>query len=152
MHRRQRAAGVGRVPHAACCRLLLPAPMHAPHAQVVNATVLSISSERPDPRIDAWQGQTLSFFFRADFDTPLGDGFELADVHAAVTKLDFCPVDDGNILTMRVRGQLRAPLLAATASGCVQAAVGLTATAAPCVRRCAWRATPRLRARPCGTT
>ena len=74
-----------------------------PCLQVINATILSVDSERPDPRLEEWEGQTLSFFFN-NGNSSVSDGtIEPADVHAAVSHLDYCPVSGGNVLNITAR-------------------------------------------------
>lgn len=68
---------------------------------MINATILSVALERANPRVDAWEGQALASFLAADNST-LGDGFAPADVYAAITHLDYCPLAGGNVLNITV--------------------------------------------------
>lgn len=87
------------------------APTHRRGAppQVVNLTVLAIESERPDPRLEAWLGGAFAYFFQdLETNSSAGSGgrpsnFSTADVHAAVSDLDFCPLAAGNVLNITVR-------------------------------------------------
>ena len=88
-----------------------------PCLQVVNVTVLAIESERPDPRLEAWEGQTLSFFFNNGNSSASDGTVAPADVHAAVSHLDFCPVAGGNVLNITVR-RLGPACAAPAATGC----------------------------------
>lgn len=95
-------------------RLWAPPP---PAAQVVNLTVLAVESERDDPRLEAWEGQTLAAFYSAG-NSSISDGaIASADVHALVSHLSWCPLAGGNVLTIVVRGgcQCAAPPPAAAA-------------------------------------
>lgn len=77
--------------------------------QVVNVTILAIESEKPDPRLEAWLGQTFAFFFKDTNSSlrppPRAANFSTADVHAAVSHLDFCPLASGNLLDITVRAR-----------------------------------------------
>ena len=90
--------------------------MHATHrpalklqcVQVVNLTVVAIESELPDKRLDAWLGAELAIFFSGAANISLAFDDLLAaraddDVHAAVSKVDFCPLAHGNMLNITVR-------------------------------------------------
>lgn len=124
-----------------------------PPAQVINVTILSVASERPDPRLEAWQGQELAFFFH-DANSSLADpalrvtSADVADVHAAVHHMAWCPVADGNVLNITVRWRRRRRR--AVWHGGVSRRVADTCAGA--LRRRAWRARPRLGAPPCGAT
>lgn len=65
--------------------------------------MLAVSSSLPDARADAWEGQTLSFFFN-DGNSSVSDGtIAPEDVHAVVTHLEYCPLGGGNVLNITVR-------------------------------------------------
>lgn len=89
--------------------------------------MLSLESERPDARLDAWRGQVLSFFFNDANSTTVDGTFDPADVHAALSSVDFCPVAEGNVLNMTVRrlsgglgrGAHVCSVVVASASSCV---------------------------------
>lgn len=66
--------------------------------------MVAIESERPDPRIDGWQGQALSFFVTDANDTAANDTYAAAAVHAAVSGMPYCALDGGNVLAMTVGG------------------------------------------------
>lgn len=71
--------------------------------QAVTVKVLELESERADPRLD-WQGQELTFFFHKASKPFPGDDIDVAGVHEAVSELDWCPLDGGNVLKMKVSG------------------------------------------------
>lgn len=75
----------------------------AVHDKVINVTILSMASERDDPRLEAWEGQALTFFFNADNSSVADGTIQPAAVHAAVSHLDFCPVAGGNVLNITAR-------------------------------------------------